>query len=94
MDEVLVTNFNDMPRKAVGDALVTNGFRTFHNFAATDAQLAQEVLSELALRKADLKDTNKNHLVLISEWDTFYARMLSLSYGAEKAVNPGAAALS
>ena len=59
MDEVPVTNFNDMPRKAVGDALVTNGFRTFHNFAATDAQLAQEVLSELALRKADLKEPTR-----------------------------------
>jgi hypothetical protein len=86
MDEVLVTNFNDMPRQLVGDALLTNGFQAFHNFVATDAQLAQEVIDELALRRVDLKKTNENHLVLISEWDTFYARMLSLTYGAEMAV--------
>jgi hypothetical protein len=86
MDEVLVANFNDIPRKVVGDALLTNGFRAFHNFVATDAQLAREVVKELALRRVDLQKTNENHLVLISEWDTFYARMLSLTYGAEMAV--------
>ncbi len=71
MDEVLVTGtIPGVPRSAVGAALLTNGFASFRNFAATDDQLAREVLHELALREADLTNTN-NHLVLISEWDTF-----------------------
>ena len=86
MDEMLVTNASAFPREAVGTALRANGFADFHNFAVTDAQLAGEVLMELKLRAADLTETNyHHHLVLISEWDTFYARMLSLTYAAELA---------
>jgi hypothetical protein len=90
-DEVLITNISNMPRQAVAEALVSNGFKAFRNFAATDAQLAREMLHELSLRSIDLKRTNDHHLVLISEWDTFYARMLSLTYAAEMAVTQGAA---
>jgi hypothetical protein len=82
MDEVLVTNAAAIPRQAVRNALTNNGFKSFQNFAATDAQLAREVLDELTLSGTDLADTN-NHVVLISEWDTFYARVLSLTYAAE-----------
>jgi hypothetical protein len=88
MDEVLVSNPDDTPRATVGRQFVaTNRFKSFHNFAATDAQLAKEVLCELALRGLNVEHPNKSHLVLISEWDTFYARMLSLTYGAEMAVS-------
>ncbi|HKX62593.1 MAG TPA: hypothetical protein VJS65_12125, partial [Verrucomicrobiae bacterium] len=86
MDDVLVTRTHNIPRKAVGEALEANGFKAFHNFAATDAQFAKELLNELALRKADVTKGTDNHLVLISEWDTFYARMQSLTYGTEMAV--------
>ena len=89
MDEVLVRDPvapDDTPRWSVGEKLTGEvNFKSFHNFAATDAQLAHEILEELQLRKADLTEP-QNHVVLISEWDTFYARMLSLTYGAELTV--------
>jgi len=84
MDEVLVPHPDETPRKTVGEHLVTNGFKSFHNFAATDAQLAREVFAELKLGHIDLTDIN-NHVVLISESDTFYAQVLSLTYAAELA---------
>ncbi len=83
MDEVLVAeaNSNGIPREAVGREMVTNGFKSFRNFTATDTQLAREVFDELASNNIELSDP-KNHLVLISESDTFYGRMLSLTYAA------------
>src|SRR5688572_17828132 len=94
MDEVLVRKPKDAdcrPRAAVGEALVKVGFGAFRNFAATDAQMADEVLKELKLRGVDLalnkeEPQKQSHIVLISEWDTFYARMLSLTYGAAVAL--------
>ncbi|MDB6019249.1 MAG: hypothetical protein JWR19_3738 [Pedosphaera sp.] len=85
MDEVLVTNCDDIPRKSVKAEIERNGFKSFHNFAATDAQLAREIFNELSLGDVDMIDTN-NHVVLISEWDTFYGRTLSLTYAAELAL--------
>jgi hypothetical protein len=85
MDEVLVTNATRNSREVVRQKLVANGFREVHFFNGTDAQLADEILQELKLRGADLSNP-QNHLVLISEWDTFYGRMLSLTYGATLAM--------
>jgi hypothetical protein len=88
MDEVLVKDPQTpdvTPRASVREKLLKAGFKSFHNFAATDAQMAREIYRELALRGADLKDGHK-HVVLISEWDTFYARMMSLTYAAELSV--------
>ncbi len=86
MDEVLVTNAEARrPRQAVQGHLVTKGFRQAHFFNATDAELAAQVFDELALRNVELTN-RQDHLVLISEWDTFYGRMLSLTYAAELAV--------
>jgi hypothetical protein len=83
MDEVLVAGSSNAPPRQPVEKILTNfWFRSFHNFCATDAQLAGEALDELRLRQVDLSNTNKN-LVLISEWDTFYGRMLSLTYAAE-----------
>lgn len=95
IDEVLVGDpvDNDKPPRAAVRARLTEagkGFKSFHNLAATDAQLAREVFRELKLRNADpaktLPGRKENHVVLISEWDSFYGRMLSLTYGAELAV--------
>ncbi|HEY4249185.1 MAG TPA: hypothetical protein VGM64_20340 [Lacunisphaera sp.] len=85
MDEVLVKHPQTPdrnPRASIREKLLKEGFKSFHNFAATDAQMAREIFGELALRGVDLKD-DEEHVVLISEWDTFYARMLSLTYAAE-----------
>lgn len=83
MDEVLAAGSSNAPPRRPVERLLTNfWFHSFHNFSATDAQLAAEALDELRLRQVDLRDPSKN-LVLISEWDTFYARMLSLTYAAE-----------
>ena len=84
MDAVLVPTTGSPPRAVVEKSLTNLWFRSFHNFAATDAQLANEALDELKLRHIDLAQTNQ-HLVLISEWDTFYGRMLELTYAAELA---------
>ena len=86
MDEVLVaTNTESMFPRAVVAQQLTNvlPYRSFASFCATDAQLAREVLHELELRRVDLK--GDQHLALISEWDTFYGRMLSLTYATEVA---------
>jgi hypothetical protein len=87
MDEVLGEGTRgDYPRLSVRELLKqTYGFQDVRNLAATDDQLAQEVMDELKLRDLDLTDT-RNHLVLVSEWDSFYGRMLSLTYAAELAV--------
>ena len=66
------------------------GFHSFQNFVATDDQLAEEMLKELSLRGVDFTKMKGgapvNHLVLLSEWDTFYARMLWLTYAAKLAI--------
>jgi hypothetical protein len=85
MDEVLVSDITEIPRATVRTNLLKAGFKSFHNFTVTDAQLAEEACAELELRRASLTNTN-NHLVLIAEWDTFYARMVSLTYRAKLAV--------
>ncbi len=88
MDEVLVADSHNAPPRQPVERVLTNfWFHSFHNFCATDAQLAAEAFDELKLRQVDLSDPEKNrkNLVLISEWDTFYGRMLSLTYAAELA---------
>lgn len=88
MDEVLVlADRSDLPRGAVAAKLARGIFRGVHNYAATDDQLADEMLDELRLRHVDLRTNGPHHLVLISEWDTFYGRMLSLTYAATLAVS-------
>jgi hypothetical protein len=85
LNGIRVNNDADsIPRRTVQSQFTNNGFKSFHNFAATDAQLAREVLAELDLSHIDLTDTKK-HVVLISESDTFYAQVLSLTYAAELA---------
>ncbi|HET7536972.1 MAG TPA: hypothetical protein VFJ90_10990 [Candidatus Didemnitutus sp.] len=88
MDEALVSKPGTI-REVANDYLKKEGFREVHNLTATDAELAFEVFSELELRKANLTGTDPKqppgHIVLISEWDTFYARTMSLTYGAELA---------
>jgi hypothetical protein len=104
MDEVLVNGTEDQatpkaslpasvpkPRKSVQEELVKVGFKSFNNFASTDAQMADAVFGELELRHVNLSGKAGNtppidHVVLISEWDTFYARMLYLTYGAQLAL--------
>ena len=95
MDEVLIRHdrTEDLPPRTWVTSLLAKRervphlglFKSFRNFASTDAQMAHGILDELALRGADLSST-ENHMVLISEWDTFYARMLALTYRAELAL--------
>jgi len=93
MDEVLVGRANNVtndfrvPRTAVAAALRDQGlFASVANFACTDQQLAVEALDELKLRGIDLITQPKQHLVLISEWDSFFARMSGLAFAAEMSV--------
>jgi hypothetical protein len=80
MDEALISDPDPNPRRAVGSNLVNIvGFKSFQNFAVTTSQLARDLYSELALRNVDLA-TNRNHVALISEWDTYYGRTLSIAY--------------
>lgn len=87
MDEVLLPLAppGGLPRESVVAQLKNSGFKNIRNFAAIDSQLASEIFDELKLRNIPLEDP-QNHLVMISEWDSFYGRMLSLTYAAELSV--------
>ncbi len=85
MDAAFVATPAPQSRAAVRQALQTNGFADALFYNATDAELAVNLLEELQLRRADMSAPT-NHLVLLSEWDTFYGRMLSLTYGATVAM--------
>jgi hypothetical protein len=95
MDEALIEDFDEpsSSRSPVNVALRKQGFASVHNFAATDAQLAREIFNELKLRGvrvAGSANQQPDHIVLLSEWDTFYGRLLSLTYQLELARNlPG-----
>src|SRR5262249_45193819 len=48
-----------------------------------DARIAEEILDELELRGVrPTSGSTGDHIVLLSERDTFFGRMLSLTYGA------------
>jgi hypothetical protein len=90
MDDVLVLDgpANGAPREHVRERLEQLGFHGAHFLNADDAHLADEVLNELARRgvclpgrKPACAGPKSDHIVLLSEWDTFYGRMLSLTYG-------------
>ncbi len=72
------------PRQAVAKALGPGRlFGSVDNFACTDRQLAAEALAKLKLRRIDPAGDRHHHLVLISEWDSFFSRMAGLAYAAE-----------
>ena len=84
MDEVLVKDVppNAAPRAAVGEKLRNNHLKDIHFFNVDDARIADEILEELALRGVHLTEGDtRDHVILLSERDTFYGRMLSLTYG-------------
>ncbi len=91
MDEAVVEETNDLhdadfdqPRQAVIRVLSQGKlFKSVDNFACTDKQLAAEALAELSLRGINPATNPAQHLVLISEWDTFFARMAGLAFAAE-----------
>jgi hypothetical protein len=96
MDEVLVrTNEASdadfaRPRQAAAKALQLQGlFRSVTNFACTDKQLAEEALCELKLRDIDPANNPSQHLVLISEWDTFHSRVSGLALASAMSVRHG-----
>ncbi len=85
IDEVLIrTNAASYgsARSAVRDRL-KQFFGDSKNFAATDSDLAGEVLKELQSRGIDLTRSNRDHLVLLADWDNFFGRMVSAAYAAE-----------
>jgi len=51
----------------------------FFNVICTDDALASTLLDELARRGVD-PVKNQNHIALITEWDTFYGRMIPLTF--------------
>ncbi|MGC3958345.1 MAG: hypothetical protein QM813_10515 [Verrucomicrobiota bacterium] len=85
MDAAFVETPAPQSREAIRTALKANGFADALFYNATDAELAVNLLEELKLRRADMS-ASTNHLVLLSEWDTFYGRMLSLTYSATVAM--------
>ncbi len=88
IDEVIFTN---VPSDATSRSIVTNRLTSsnyFHeakNFAATDTDLAREVIKELKSRGIDLTNPGKDHVVLLADWDNFFGRMVSTAYAAELA---------
>jgi hypothetical protein len=89
MDELLVHTNCDTPRQTIKDVLSSSNnpwfsFKSFNNFSVTASQLAQETYDELKLRDIDVCDQHK-HVVVLSEWDTFYGRTFPLAFAAELA---------
>jgi hypothetical protein len=89
MDEVLVSTndvplhkFNE-PRAAVACALAGKIFRSVTNFACTDTLIASEAIDELKLRGIDPVSHTNQHIVLLSEWDTFFSRVSGIAFAAE-----------
>jgi hypothetical protein len=91
MDEVLVPDPGRIPAekfktpRAAVAAFLGHGqlFKTVTNVACTDLQFAAEALDELSLRGIKLANDPLQHLVLISEWDTFFSRMSGLAFAAQ-----------
>jgi hypothetical protein len=54
----------------------------FYNAICTDDDLASTLLAELARRGVDLENKS-NHIALVNEWDTFYGRMIPLTFRYE-----------
>jgi hypothetical protein len=46
----------------------------------TDRQMTDVLVDELERRGLNLKENSKDHVVLISEWDTYYGRSLPVSF--------------
>ncbi len=70
-------------RQSVANAFTTNlGENAFTNFIITDDLLALKMLKELKLRQIDLTDSNTTALVLVSESDTSYGRILPACFAA------------
>ncbi len=53
---------------------------SLRNCIHTDLQLTDELVKELKHRGVKLGSEEKDHIVIISEWDTFYGRALPLSF--------------
>ena len=88
IDEVLVNtpDLRDHPPRQVLLTKLGELFKQPRNFAATDSDLAHEVVDEIKERHVDLTATNTHHLVLIGGWDEYFGRMQSAAYAAELAV--------
>lgn len=89
MDEALLRTGGDLDARDFEKArwpvikrLTKAGFNSVENFACLDSQLATEALNELELRQIFLQNPT-HHLVLISEWDSFYSRAAAAAIGAE-----------
>jgi len=70
-------------RGATLPEVVTNasGGAQFHRTVVSDEKLAKVLVEELALRGVRPTDTDSgDHVVLISEWDTFYGRTLPRTF--------------
>ena len=83
MDELLVNTWQSAEsRSKVKKYLKWRWGLDFTNTIATDDKLNAELVDELRLRGVDLSDPEQ-HVVLMYEWDTFYARTLPVSFAAE-----------
>ena len=56
--------------------------RTVETMVATDAELMRELVKELALRGVLPDRRDRDHVLLVSEWDTLYGRALPLTFAA------------
>lgn len=82
-DSILLQGFKDShfakdPSETVKDSFNKAGF-PLHRTNCSDGQLAEKIRDELMLRGIDCRDS-KNHIVLLSEWDTYYGRSLMEVY--------------
>ena len=62
--------------KFITDSVDASIRRSIH----TDMKLTEELVDELGRRGVKLGTNGKDHVIVISEWDTFYGRSLPLSF--------------
>jgi hypothetical protein len=72
------SNFSRDASKSVEAKFKNAGF-SFQRTTCTDRDLAEAVFNELRLRGINCQES-RNHLVLVSEWDTYYGRSLAGIY--------------
>lgn len=83
IDEALLPDSGLEPvREVVRKCLRHLGFHEARFYACDEGLLAREILDELGLRGVDAT-AGQQHIVFISEGDTFFGRVMALTYASE-----------
>jgi hypothetical protein len=77
-DSILLKGVDEDPSETVEGRFKQAGFPLYRT-NCSDGQLAEKIRDELRIRGIDCRNS-KNHIILLSEWDTYYGRSLTEVY--------------